>query len=155
MRNISSKAAKGIAILITALTFLYPAYLFAENIKVQAKSGWSYYEEKMGALPAGISKIKEWDIMAGFEEAGTEVDSAGSVSPIGDLIVTSSRANIRSTPEVPEDQESNIIYTANEGQELAYYDVITADSGGVWYMLIHEETGEECWISELTVKVIE
>ncbi|EDL63066.1 hypothetical protein [Bacillus sp. SG-1] len=157
MSDRSSKVIKGISVLVTVLTVLLPIYLFGQDLKAQTESGWSNYEKGIKGFPAQIGKIKDWNFLSGSKDVNQVNDSEdrSSNSPIGYVRVTSPQANIRSTPEVPPDQESNLVYKADEGQEIPYYETITADTGGVWYKLIHGETGEECWISEITIEKIE
>jgi hypothetical protein len=152
--NISKKTIiNSIALLITAITIFIPGYFFSEEVKAQVKKGWLFYNEKAKVLPMQIDKVKTGSISAMFNEG--ESNSDNTLSPIGHLKVITPEANIRSTPKVPVNSGENIVYKADFGQELPYYETTATDAGNKWYKLINSETGEECWISGNTVELVE
>ncbi|MGX2958158.1 hypothetical protein JNUCC23_02590 [Peribacillus sp. JNUCC 23] len=154
MDKIKQTTIQALALFITAIIFIIPGYLFSDGVKVQAEKGWDLFNKQVGNLSAQVVELKSLSFSDMFSGDGGDDEKNEALSPIGNIRVITSQANIRATPEVPVNSEENIVNTVVEGQEFPYYDSVETDKGDIWYKLIDPDTGEELWISEITVEVV-
>jgi hypothetical protein len=112
------------------------------SIHTAIQSTWNLYSQDLNSSLLSVAKTPNPFV---------DQEDDYSNSSLGMIEVITPGANIRTLPEVKED---NIYFAASDGDQFYYYEERQVD-GVIWYKLINSETQEELWISSKTVEIIE
>ena len=143
-----------LSLLIVGCLILIPVFRYNTGLETILNKGWYFFKDKVHIVEEPIHSVKSLSLSELF--GMSETDDSVPSEPIGYLRVKSTHANIRTTPEVPADDDSNIYGQVEQGVNIPYYgEEINEENGRIWYRLLNLDNGNDYWISEITVEIVE